>query len=173
MDIDFASNYQHFPQTERVLREYAERVVAAYRENMRGNKHTTMSPATLIDNVEAEVLNNTAGVLSVNLRLADYWKYVEYDTRPHWAPRGALLEWIKAKPIPMQPDGKGRIPKPEQVDFLIRRKIAWEGTKGTHDLERAVDAMNARYLPMIRDAISADIGAMTQAQIWLLAGSGQ
>ena len=132
-----------------------------------------MSPATLIDNVSTEVVNDTQGVVSVNLRLADYWKYVEYDTRPHWAPSGALLAWIKAKPIPMQPDGKGRIPKPEQVDFLIRRKIAREGTKGTHDLERAVDAMNARYLPMIRNAISADIGAMTQAQIWLLAGSGK
>lgn len=173
MDIDFSTNYQHFPQTERVLREYAERVVAAYRENMRGNRHTTLSPSTLIDNVSTEVVNDTQGVVSVNLRLADYWKYVEYDTRPHWAPRGALLEWIKAKPIPMQQDGKGRIPKPEQVDFLIRRKIAREGTKGTHDLERAVDAINARYLPMIRDAISADIGEMAQAQIWLLAGSGQ
>ena len=173
MNIDFASNYHHFPRTERVLREYAERVEAAYRENMRGDRHTTMSPATLIDNVEAEVLNNTAGVLSVNLRLADYWKYVEYDTRPHWAPSGALLAWIKAKPIPMQPDGKGRIPKPEQVDFLIRRKIAREGTKGTHDLERAVAAINVRYLPLKRDAISADIGAMAQAQIWMLAGSGK
>lgn len=171
MNIDFASNYQHFPQTERVLREYAERVVAAYRENMRVNRHTTMSPATLIDNVEAEVLNNTAGVLSVNLRLADYWKYVEYDTRPHWAPISPLIEWAKRKagiPTPSK-----EFPTPASFAYAVRAKIAREGTKGTHDLERAVDAMNARYLPMIRDAISADIGAMTQAQIWLLAGTGQ
>ena len=73
MDIDFSTNYQHFPQTERVLREYAERVVAAYRENMRGNRHTTLSPSTLIDNISTEVVNDTQGVVSVNLRLADYW----------------------------------------------------------------------------------------------------
>lgn len=171
MDIDFSTNYQHFPQTERVLREYAERVVAAYRENMRGNRHTTLSPSTLIDNVSTEVVNDTQGVVSVNLRLADYWKYVEYDTRPHFAPIAPLIEWAKRKtgiPTPSK-----EFPTPASFAYAVRAKIAREGTKGTHDLERAVDAINARYLPMIRDAISADIGAMAQAQIWLLAGSGK
>ena len=171
--MEFSNNFVTFPNTERVLREYGERVRAAYRENLRSHGHFTMSGATLLDNIQVEVVNNAAGSLSVSLRLADYWKYLEDDTRPHWAPPGVLLDWIRVKPILPRPDGNGRIPKPEQLDYLIRRKIAEEGTKGTHDLATAVDAMNAHYLHAIEDALVADIDGFTTAQIWLLAGGGK
>ena len=168
-----ASAFITFPNTERVLREYIERVRAAYRENLRGSGHYTMDASTLLNNIDVEVVNDTAGSLRASLRLADYWKYIEYGTKPHWPPAGALLDWIRLKPILPKPDGNGRIPKPEQLDYLIRRKIATEGTQGTHDLEKAVDAINEHYLEAISDAVAQDIDQFTAAQIWLLAGSGK
>lgn len=169
--MEFSNNFVTFPNTERVLREYGERVRAAYRENLRSHGHFTMSGATLLDNIQVEVVNNAAGSLSVSLRLADYWKYLEDDTRPHWAPILPLIEWVKVKRGIPQPSKE--FPTPESFAYAVRRKIAEEGTKGTHDLATAVDAMNAHYLQAIEDALVADIDGFTTAQIWLLAGSGK
>lgn len=161
----------NFERTEKALREYGERVAAAYREKMRGHDHFTLSADTLINRV-AVVVQKDGTSISVALRLADYWKYVEFGTRPHWPPPGALLPWIEAKPILPQPDRNGRIPTPQQLDYLIRRKIAREGTKGTHDLTESVEEINAKYLDYIADAVSEDIDAFTTAQIRLLIGTG-
>lgn len=170
-----------FPNTERALREYGERVAAAYREKMRGHEHYTLSPDTLINRVDVIVQKGNASI-SVALKLADYWKYVEFGTRPHWPPKGAFIKWIEAKPILPHPDDNGRIPTPEQLDYLIRRAIAGQspnqsslrnpegGTKGTHDLAEAVEEMNAQYLDYIAEALSLDLDAYTSAQITLLFG---
>lgn len=170
-----------FEHTERALREYGERVAAAYREKMRGNRHTTLSPDTLINGV-AVIVEKDGASISVALKLAEYWKYVEFGTRPHWPPKGALLKWIEAKPILPSPDEHGRIPTPQQLDYLIRRAIAGQspnqaqlrnpegGTRGTHDLAEAVDEINAEYLGYIADAVAQDIDEFTTAQLHLLFG---
>lgn len=156
-----------FEHTERALHEYGERVAAAYREKMRGHQHFTLSPETLINRVKV-IVEKDGTSISVALLLADYWKYVEWGTRPHWPPKGALLPWIEAKPILPHPDDKGRIPTPQQLDYLLRRKISQEGTEGTHDLAESVEEINARYLDYIADAVAQDIDAFTTAQVQLL-----
>lgn len=161
-----------FNETSKVLRQYGERVAAAYRERMRGSGHITMSPDTLINGVEVIVDREGLGVISVALRLAEYWKYVEWDTRPHFPPVAAIQRWVEVKPIVPRPDSRGRIPRPASIAFMIARKIAEEGTKGTHDLAEAVEAMNRAYLPAIRAAVAKDIGAATRAEISLLFGKG-
>lgn len=161
--------------TRQALRDYGDAVAQLYKENLVKNRR----PATgeLIDSVAVQVLDEGGGGISVALDLASYWKYVEWDTRPHWPPRGVLLDWIEAKPVLPQPDARGRIPSPEQLDFLIRRKIAGHspsgkpgGTRGTHDLEQALDALNGTWLPRIEEAVGQDIDEFTTAQIWLLFG---
>ena len=75
----------------------------------------------------------------VQMSLEDYWKYVENDTRPHWPPRDKILQWIQIKTVIPRPDARGKIPTPQQLSFLISRKIATFGTEGSHDLERTVE----------------------------------
>ena len=161
--------------TRRALGEYGDAVAQAYKGNLVSNGR----PATgaLISSVAVEVLDETGGGISVALDLASYWKYVEWDTRPHWPPPGVLLDWIAAKPILPSPDSRGRIPTPEHLDFLIRRKIAGRspsgkpgGTRGSHDLEEAIDALNGVWLPRLEDAIAQDIDDFTTAQLWVLFG---
>lgn len=48
-----------------------------------------------------------------------YAAYVEFGTRPHWPPRGALQPWARRHGFP--PGNRG--------DFLVRRIIALRGTK--------------------------------------------
>lgn len=165
-------NLLEFKNTERALREYGERVAAAYREKMRGHGHFTMTPDTLIDHIDVDIIREGGGGISVALDLNKYWKYVEWDTRPHFPPIDAIRAYVTAKPILPQPNENGKIPTPEQIAWAIRGKIGKEGTKGTHDLAEAVDMINARYMAKIEEAVTMDIDAFTDGQITLLFGKG-
>lgn len=151
-----------FTATEAVLKEYAEAAEALYKDKLMEHGHT--ASFGLLNSIHTEVVRGDHSV-AVDLNLAEYWKYVEYDTRPHFPPPSAILKWIQIKPIVPTPDAKGRIPTPKQLAFLIGRKIAREGTKGTHDLEEAVRTINSLYEEKIIKAIEADLGSATDAII--------
>ena len=137
-----------------VLEEYAVAVRNLYQDNL--VKSGRIASGDLLNSVECHVaLDNQEFVVSLTLR--DYWQYVEEDTRPHWPPRDAILSWIQVKPILPRPDAQGRIPTPQSLAFLIQRKIATEGTKGTHDLAKAVEEMNAQYRARIAEALGHDM----------------
>lgn len=144
-----------------ILEEYAVEARNLYQDNL--IKSGRIASGDLLNSVECRVDQGQRS-FSVVLTLADYWKYVEEDTAPHWPPRDALLRWISVKPVIPRPDAKGRIPSPQSLAFLIGRRIAGKspsgapgGTTGTHDLRKAVDAMNAKYHDRISDALGHDM----------------
>lgn len=149
-----------FTNLRRVLGDYINEVKALYQDNLIKSDH--LATEHLMNDVET-VMEVGKTYIMVGLRLQDYWKYVEYDTKPHWPPEEAILNWIKVRQIiPTEKDGK--VPTEKQLSFLIRRKIAGlspsgkeGGTKGTHDLDNAVKAVNRRYEAIISDAIAADL----------------
>ena len=98
--------------------------------------------------------------ISVSVKIADYYKYLETGTKPHWPPVNAILDYIKVKPILPRPDSNGKLPTPEQLAFLIGRKISEQGTEGTNNFHKTADSVNAKYIPLIEDAISKDVDAM-------------
>lgn len=148
MDALFQTTY-----LELALREYAERVRERYRENLARNDHH--ASGNLISTIRAYVeVHGTT--YEACLDLQDYWKYVEEDTRPHWPPRDAILKWIAIKGIIPRPDGNGRLPKPEQLAYLIQRKIAEDGTEGTHDLAEAKAATLPEFEESITRALERD-----------------
>lgn len=151
-----------FTHTEAVLQEYAKAAEAIYKDNLLASGH--LAGAGLLNSIHTEVVRGEHSV-AVDMDLAEYWKYVEYDTRPHFPPVSALLRWVQIKPILPTPDKKGRIPTPKQLAFLIGRKIAKEGTKGTHDLEHTMERLNTAYEAKIEAAIVADLGNATDAII--------
>lgn len=151
-----------FTRTAAVLEDYAHAAEALYKDKL--IEHGHLATAGLLNSVHA-VVERGDGRVAVDINLAEYWKYVEYDTRPHFPPPSALLKWVLVKPIVPTPDAKGRIPTPKQLAFLIGRKIAREGTKGTHSLEEAVREINAQYEARIEEAIAADLGDAGDALI--------
>ena len=118
-------------------------------------KHDRHASGNLMSTVRAEVEVNGTRYAAV-LYLQDYWKYVEEGTEPHWPPRQAILDWIKIKPVIPRPDNRGRIPTPEQLAFLISRKISREGTEGSHDLQTAEDAVVPMWEERLLDALQRD-----------------
>lgn len=151
-----------FTHTAAVLQEYAQAAEALYKDKLIKSGH--LASAGLLNSIHATVTHGDHSV-AVEMNLAEYWKYVEYDTRPHFPPPSALLKWITVKPVLPHPDEKGRIPTPKQLAFLIGRKISEVGTKGTHDLEHTVHQLNERYEAALEDAITADLGDATDAII--------
>lgn len=95
----------------------------------------------------------------VQMSLEDYWKYVENDTLPHWPPRDKILQWILIKPVIPRPDARGKIPTPQQLSYMISRKIARFGTDGSHDLERTVEGMLLQYMEELTHALQKDATA--------------
>lgn len=125
----------------KVLEDYGNDVVENYKGLLEQDDH--IASRGLIDSV-SYTINADGQSISVDINLQDWWKYIEYDTRPHWPPKKALMDWIKVKTT-------------EQLAFLIGRKISIEGTKGDHPLERSLNAVNGHYKALIEEAIEKDI----------------
>lgn len=156
-----------FPNTERVLREYAEAVKAQYKKNLKDNDH--VATGNLVNSVECMVTYNNA-TYSVSLQLQDYWLSIEKGRPPtekngDGALRRGILEWIKVKNVLPRPDAKtGKLPTPEQLAYLISRSIHMHGTKsyretqnGSQDLKHATEDVYARFEQDIHKAILDDV----------------
>jgi len=165
-----------------VLEEYGQAVRNLYQDNL--ILHDRIASGDLLNSVEFRVVEGDH-TYEVQLELAEYWKFVEYDTKPHWPPVSAILEWIRVKPVLPRPDDKGRIPTPQQLAFLIGRAIAGKspnqeklknpqgGTKGSHDLETSIEAINAQFKDKIIYALSADTSQIMKILIGEIRGALQ
>ena len=140
--------------TLRILQELARDVEQNYKEHL--EQHGRIASGDLLRSISTEIeVRGTTYIVWLNL--ADYWKYVEEDTKPHWPPKAAIDRWIFIKPVLPRPDSKGKIPTPAQLSFLIRRKIALEGTKGSHDLRDTENAVLPMYEERILEALERDV----------------
>lgn len=159
-----------FPNTERVLREYAEAVKAQYKKNLKDNDH--VATGNLVNSVECMVTYNNA-TYSVSLQLQDYWLSIEKGRPPtekngDGALRRGILEWLKVKKILPRPDGKiEKLPVPQQLSrlsYMISKSIHEFGSKsyretqnGSQDLKHATEDVYARFEQDIHKAILDDV----------------
>ena len=92
--------------------------------------------------------------------MKDYWYYVENGRKAgKWPPIQNILDWIKIKPVLPRPNAEGKLPTPQQLAFLIARKIGEEGTQGTQDLRKATDTIWDTFEDRLYEAIDADVDA--------------
>lgn len=145
---------------EKVLEEYGRELRNKYQDSLINNDR--IASGELLNSCEY-IIQKDSYSISVSLQLAEYWKYVEWDTKPHWPPVDKIKEWIRVKPI--LPDNRfGKLPTPDQLAFLIGRKIAGEspnklegGTKGSNDLHQSIEELNNEYMQLIKEAITKDV----------------
>lgn len=138
----------------KVLEEYAQEVRNLYQDKL--IQENRIATGELLNSVEYRV--EQKGVeYDVIITLADYWRFIETDTEPHFPPPDALLKWIQVKPVLPRPDANGKIPTPQQLAFLIGRKIAEEGTKGNYPLYNSVEEINKKYKNKAVVAFQADM----------------
>ena len=145
---------------EKVLEEYGRELRNKYQDSLINNDR--IASGELLNSCEY-IIQKDSYSISVSLQLAEYWKYVEWDTKPHWPPVDKIKEWIRVKPI-LPDDRFGKLPTPDQLAFLIGRKIAGKspnklegGTKGSNDLHQSIEELNNEYMQLIEEAITKDI----------------
>lgn len=158
-----------FRHLEKALKDYADALRDQYKDNLeRDNRRAS---GNLISSINTKI---TVGDYqwAIDFQLAEYWKYVEWDTKPHILPRYAidgedpnrpsLLQWIRWKqilPTPTTISRNGKqvtiLPTEHQLAWMIANKIAKEGTDGTHDLEDALYEVD--YEHILVEALDEDI----------------
>lgn len=145
--------------TYKALADYAASVRQIYKDDLYILNHIASGKlASTID----YVIDLDMTRIEVSLRLEDYWKYIEYDTKPHFPPYKAILDWVKVKFNGNLPNGyDGDLPNVETLEkrfaYLVQQKIGREGTEGTHALEDAVNDAYSTFEKLIDDAIEADL----------------
>ena len=132
-------------KTYEVLKEYAIELRNTLQDSYINDDR--IATGDLLNSVEY-IIEKDDRQIEVSLQLKEWWKYVEEDTKPHFPPPDAMLNYIKAKPI---------LPTPNQLAYLIGRKISEVGTTGTHNVRDTVRLINERYEEKIGQAISEDI----------------
>ena len=149
-------------ELQKVLQDLANDIRDNYKEHLQFNdRYTERGVPTgysqkLIDSVKTQVVV-ADNAYEVTMSLNDYWKYVEYDTKPHFPPVNKILEWVNIKPVLPRPLASGKIPSPKQLAFLIGRAIYEHGTKGSHDLEKVKEGIIPFYKEKIAIALGHDM----------------
>lgn len=153
-------------KTNKVLQEYAILVRNQYQDSL--IKNGRIATGKLLNSVEYDI-NVGEKQIKVSLNLPEYWKYVEWDTKPHFPPIDAIIKYIEEKPIYPHEDKNGNLPTPKQLAFLIGRAMLGKspnqeslknpqgGTTGTHDLGNTLEEVNKIYLEKIESAILEDV----------------
>lgn len=144
---------QEFTNLKKALEDYMNAVQRIYKGKLTADGHK--ATGKLIGSVKASVQIGSTQYIG-ELRLEDYWKYIEYGTKPHWPPKNAILKWIQAKPI-LPRAINGITPSNDQLAYLIGRKISRTGTKAGNELGNTIDEVNATYRPIIEQAVEQDL----------------
>lgn len=157
----------HFDNLIRVLDEYRQAVINLYRNKLNEDDH--VATHNLMDHI-TYVINQGRGDIEVDLRLADYWKYVENGTKPHYPPIKPILDWVKVKFKGVPPNAKtydGPLPSVETLEsqfaHAVQHSIGVKGTEGTHDLQETLQEVNRMYEYRIGEAITQDLDDMMVA----------
>ena len=121
---DFTSN--------RTIQNIVDEFMYAYASAIIDTNHSATGNLALN---QEKIIQYDGRFFSIYLSLEDYWKYLEYGTKPHFPPLEKIKEWIRIKPVVPLPQANGKLPTENQLAFLIGRKISRVGTPATHLLE--------------------------------------
>lgn len=145
------------PHVQAVMEEMAIAIRNEYQDNLIRNDR--IASGDLLNNIEYEITRGDF-TYTIYVKMRDYWYYVENGRKAgKWPPIQNILDWIKIKPVLPRPNAKGKLPTPQQLAFLIARKIGEEGTEGTQDLRKATDTIWDTFEDRLYEAIDEDIDA--------------
>ena len=145
------------PHVQAVMEEMAIAIRNEYQDNLIRNDR--LASGDLLNNIEYEITRGDF-TYTIYVKMKDYWYYVENGRKAgKWPPIQNILDWIKIKPVLPRPNAEGKLPTPQQLAFLIARKIGKEGTEGTQDLRKATDTIWDTFEDRLYEAIDEDVDA--------------
>lgn len=172
-----------FDSIEQVLVTFAGRIALQAEKNLRSNKLGKDSNAsgTLSESIRISPVKFMGGDYSIEILMADYWKWVEDGRRPGKRPPiSNIIKWIKDKQLRLDDKGttargykregtlissskKKVLMGNRQVSILeataykIAAKIGKFGTKATNFLSDAVDDYKDDLVKEMAKALKKDV----------------
>lgn len=151
----------------KVLKEMGEELKTLLKENIVAENG--VATGEMLNSIDAEV-DEEVGQITLYLLSTDYFKWWDQGTTEHWAPKynkeGKLLlaDWIEARGLETaESTGDKSLPTVEQLNFLIRRKIAGlsptgkpGGTPSHGRLKAVADLLADTYAEKIGAAMIQD-----------------
>lgn len=145
------------PHVQAVMEEMAIAIRNEYQDNLIRNDR--IASGDLLNNIEYEITRGDF-TYTIYVKMKDYWYYVENGRKAgKMPPIDNILNWITVKPVLPRPNAEGKLPTPQQLAFLIARKIGEEGTQGTQDLRKATDTIWDTFEDRLYEAIDEDVDA--------------
>lgn len=97
-------------------------------------------------------------LFEIEFQAPSYWKYANYGRGPgKFPPPDKIEDWIIRRKITPYPTRSGKTPTRKQLTYLISRKIAREGFKGSGFLEKSLEEQQNYWEDRIKESISKDI----------------
>ena len=117
----------------------------------------------LIDTLAYHIIA-TDDEITAYLDHQDYLKYIEGGIspageygNPGWKAYPFIRRWVESKPLP-RTEKNGKLPTWDSLAYLVTRKIAEKGIEPDPVLNDILREMDERYLPIIEEAVSEDVG---------------
>lgn len=142
-------------ETEKVLKEWAPIFEDVYKRKLEQSEDT----GALINSISVSTKVNGNDFI-ISMTLEDYWKYIEYGRQPgSFPPVDKLVSWVERKipnpnPIPSQ---NNRIPTPNQIAYLVGRKIFEQGIEAKPYLQETIDEIKDVFIDDLKVALAEDI----------------
>ena len=131
------------------MEEYRKFLEIATKDN---TKHYELS-----NNIKFNLQVNDT-VFEIEFQAPEYWKYANYGRGPgKFPPPDKIEDWIIRRKITPYPTRSGKTPTRKQLTYLISRKIAREGFKGSGFLEKSLSEQQDYWEDRIKEAIGDDI----------------
>lgn len=138
-----------FNNLQAALELFAEEFINTYQDEL--IDADAIASGKLFNTLESNIIINDAEY-KVELRIQEYWKYIEYGRAPgRLPPTNAILDWIRIKPV-IPHEINGKIPTEQQLAFLT-------GRKPRPLMENTKSAVISKYEHVIMDALAEDIYA--------------
>ena len=145
-------------KTYEVLKEYAIELRNTLQDSYINDDR--IATGDLLNSVEY-IIEKDDRQIEVSLQLKEWWKYVEHGRKPgKFPPPDKILEWVKIKPVLPYPDKNNKLPTPNQLAYLIGRKIATKGIEAGNQLQETLDEINDRFMIKIEEAVREDLNGM-------------
>lgn len=145
---------------EALLNQYGDEIEKRLKKNLqdRGSNATR----SLYQSIVSLPVESKGNRTTLTIQLNDYYKWVDEGRKAgKMPPKGVFEKWLLNKPQALQKfkssSPKGRV-NLKSLDFVIRRKIAREGTKGN-------DFFSDVYNNDLYNAINEDLIALTSDAI--------
>ena len=142
-------------EVRKVLTEYRTKFEELVRTKIQ--EKDKIASGNLLANISTKI-EVDGSVYTVILNSLNYLKYLETGTKPHWPPTKPILKWIKDKRLPTREyTGDKSLPTEKQLTYLVRRKIAKEGTEPNYIIAETIEELNEIYLKRLQEALEIDI----------------